>query len=211
MRLRKIFLLANIIIIGLILWVGFTIYRTWASTRSGSFLESLRTSKQADKNLPPRKPMANMSAFQSVIKADVFKTNRSSAASPASSKIPAAVKETDLDLELKGTMIDDSGARFAVILDGKTREQQRYAENDFINGVRIVKILTDRVILERKGGQESLAMSYESGPAPVRRPPRRNIPRRKIVRTPAVRKNIRVKRRVGVKRLPVGEEGTGGP
>jgi len=211
MHLRKIFLLTNIIIIGFVLWVGFSIYRTWASTRAGTRRPPATTGKQVTGNHPPRKTAADLSTFQSVIKTDIFKTHKPPKRSSVRKTPPAAVKETDLDLELKGTMIDDSGERFAVILDGKTRKQQTYAENDFVNGARIEKILVDRVILNRNGAEEALLMSYESGPAPARRPPRKIRPRRRIVRVPPRRKNIHVKRRLPAKRLPAEEEGTGGP
>lgn len=211
MRLRKIFLLTNIVVIGFILWVGFTIYRTWASSRAGVHRPSVTGARHAAGNHSRPKTATNMSTFKPVIKADIFKTHKSPVGPPAPKKSPAAVKETDLDLELKGTMIDDTGERFAVILDGKTRGQQAYAEGDFVNGVHIEKILADRVILDRKGTEEALVMSYKSGPAPVRRPPRKIRPRRRIVRAPPGRKNIHVKRRLPVRWLPPEKEGTSGP
>ncbi|MBW2096272.1 MAG: hypothetical protein JRI80_15450 [Deltaproteobacteria bacterium] len=210
MRLRKIFLLTNILLIGFILWVGFTIYRTWASTQAGTDQLSATNGKQTPGNHLPRKTTVAVSTFQSVIKSDIFKTHKTSEKSPARKTPSAAVKETELDLELKGTMIDETGERFAVILDGKTREQQTYVENDFVNGARIEKILADRIILSRKGAQEALLMSYESGPAPVRRQPRKAIRQRRIVRPPLRKKNIHAKR-LPVKRFPAAEEGAGGP
>lgn len=211
MRFRKVFLLANIIIISFILWVGFTLYRTWASTGAGTYQQSARINKNDAGKLSPRKVVADMSIFESVIKTDIFKTQKSSKGSPAQRTSPAAVKETDLDLELKGTMIDDAGERFAVILDGKTREQQTYVENDFVNGARIGKILADRVLLDRKGAQEALLMSYESGSAPARSPVARTTPRPRIVRVPPGGKDLNVERRPPTKKEPADEEGTNGP
>jgi len=211
MRLRKIFLLTNIIIVGLILWVGFTIYRTWASTQPGTYQPSVKSGKKAAGNRSPRKGVADISTFQSVIKADIFKTHKSMEGSRAQETSPAAVKETDLDLQLKGTMIDDAGERFAVILDGKSREQQTYAENDFVNGVRIERILADRVILDRKGTRESLLMSYESGPAAVQRALGKRTPPRKVIRAPSLKKKINVRRRPPVRKVPSDEEGADGP
>jgi type II secretory pathway component PulC len=208
MRLRKIYVLVNTILIGLLLWVGVTIYRTWATDRSWNRESSQpREEKSIGKQKARIEKPTTLATFQSVMKKDIFKTHLSAEDSPKrKAPPPVVIKETNLDLELRGTMIDDKGVHFAVILDGKTREQQAYREKDLINGSRIEEIHADRVILERKGKREALIMSYESRAVPKRVPPVKRTPRARVVQ--GRKKNALVKRRLPLKQnRPEKEEG----
>jgi len=65
--------------------------------------------------------------------------------------------EKDLGLKLVGTvMADDAGLRRAFIDNSKTRRQKAYHEGDAVGGVRIKKILRNRVIVGTAEGDRLL-------------------------------------------------------
>ncbi len=199
-------MLLNLLLAGLILWVGVTIFRTWASARTRNPGQTIKITKKDIAPPSHDKKTESMQYFQSVIDSDIFHTKKSVKKPVLKKESPLPLKVTDLNLELKGTMMGDTGERFAVILDGKTREQEIYRVNDFVQGVRIERILEAQVVLNRNGKEESLRMSYESGPAQVPRVRGRIKPRRTTVRTPPRKQTIPAKRLPRRGKPPVARE-----
>ena len=66
--------------------------------------------------------------------------------------------ESALDVQLKGTMVSDGGFLMAMIEDWTQRKEDLYMVGDSIQDAEIVKILKDRVILERAGRKETLTL-----------------------------------------------------
>jgi type II secretory pathway component PulC len=90
--------------------------------------------------------------------------------------------------KLKGTMVVSPGVSAAIIEDLATRKQELFHEQDMVHGVKIVKILRNKVIVEKDGYEEVVEVVEEqekTSAKPVRRP-------RRIKRTP-VRKPVQVK------------------
>jgi len=192
----------NLLLAGLILWVGVTIFRTWASARNLNAGSAVRITSEDFGKSSQEKKTERIQYFRSIIAPDIFKTKKSVEKPVLKKEFPALLKVTDLNLELKGTMMGERGERLAVILDGKTREQDIYHVNDFIHGVRIDKILSGKVILNRNGKEESLQMSYESGPAQIPRVPERIRPRRSTVRIPPRKKTLPTRILPRTRKLP---------
>ena len=157
-----------------------------------------------------------MSDYQALIQQDVFHTTKqrpeADAAQVAEEK---PVQVTKLNLKLKGIVVREGSRSFAAILDGATRKEDIYYQNDTIQGARITKILRDQVILEVNNRQEALLLftqgdekgrgeavrpgaadpvrrpGFVQGPPPVA-PERSSLGAEKASRLPA---NIRQRRR----------------
>jgi len=106
----------------------------------------------------------------------------------------AALKPTDLQLKLWGTVIGNAGESYAVIEDAKQRSQNLYKVDDQVQDAVIKEIQRERVVLQVKGELEILEMEkMESGSAS-----RSFMPRRQQIQaaqTPqAAASNITLKR-----------------
>jgi type II secretion system protein C len=194
MNLRKIPLLANVLLVGLILWVGTSAFLTWKNDREKRQQPAAFDTDERNRQETVKGREKRLRDFRFLTDRNIFKT----ALKHGNQKQAGAqeeVKITQLDLKLKGTVLGDNHDNsFAIIQDGKKNEQELYYLRDFVHGAQIEKILSDRIILNLAGKQEVLIMSDEPDPAPgvVRRPStttRRTTPRR-VVRRPT-RKVIR--------------------
>jgi general secretion pathway protein C len=206
MRIHKLFMLLDLVLAGIIVWLGVGIFRTWASARTGNAESAGGITMKSIADPSHDKKMEHRQYFQSIIQSDIFQTKKMLTKPTLKKAMPPLLKATDLNLELKGTMTGETGERLAVILDGKTREQEIYHVNDFVHGARIDKILSDEVILNRNGNEESLQMSYESGPAQLHNVPEKGQPRRSTVRTPPSKKAIPKRILPGTRKLPGRDE-----
>lgn len=183
MNLRKIALLINIGLICLIIWAATDIVLTWRNQKQ----EEAHKKADSPKASSPTKILPNrpktLRDFQPIIAKNIFKTVKSESA-PGSTrqKDEKEIEATSLNLNLKGTVLGENEPSFAIIGDGKNKEDLYYMK-EFVEGAQIVKILSDRVILNVNGKEEALIMSDESKPSPiVNRPLPRGIPERRAVR-----------------------------
>jgi type II secretory pathway component PulC len=130
--------------------------------------------------LAARKPLGQ---FNSLSQVNVFRTGPPRGR-PKPEASPPPIQETLLDLQLKGTVIGENVPSFAVIVNGDTRKEEVYRENETIQGVRIEGITRDSVILEGTKGKELLGLEESDSPKAGKRPPARGrgkprVPRKK--------------------------------
>ncbi len=76
------------------------------------------------------------------------------------------IKVTELNLELKGTVVGDGKDSYAFILDRESKKEEVYYANDFVMGARIVGIMKGRIVLNVDGREEALLMVDESRTLP---------------------------------------------
>lgn len=181
-NLRKPLLLLNICLAVLILYIALNTVLTWTSNKhekSRPQGEVLRSKSLTGKSfVRPKKP----ENYEIIIRRDIFKTKK--VAQKASTEQEKTVKITDLNLKLKGTVVGKDRDSYAIILDGTTNKLDLYHLNDFIQGTRIVGILSDRVILNLDGEEECLMFTDEPRPSVRKAPSKKKIP----VRTRTKRK-----------------------
>jgi len=96
---------------------------------------------------------------------DVFHTTKL-VGKTAGKDLAAEIKATELNLELKGTVIGDGKDFYAFILDKGSSKEEIYYVNDFVGGARIDSIMKGRVILNVDGRKEALLMVDESRTLP---------------------------------------------
>lgn len=194
MNLRKALWLSNMLIFCLIVWQGTEIALSWTSKRDASPPHSRRRPPVFSPDSALKNQAKDFSEFRAVIEHNIFKTADAGDAAPQKQESLEPVEEievTKLDLTLKGTVLGVNEPSFAVIEEGKGKEEELYYLSDFVQGARIVRILPDRVILDVNGKEEALIMTAERAPMPRSRLPyARSLPQRRIVqRRPPVRIN----------------------
>ena len=165
MNLKRFLLLGNILLSGLIIWVGVSIVTTWASSRqAGDSALSVPAKTSSPKDLTSSKGK-RLEDYGLIASRDVFHTTKEASKTPGKEQTEE-VKVTELNLELKGTVVGDGKDSYAFILDRGSRKEEVYYANDFVMGARIVRIMKGRVILNVDGRDEALLMVDESRTLP---------------------------------------------
>lgn len=192
MELKKILILANILLTGLVLWLGYNIYQTWASHKGLGNSPVTMASRDEGEGESQNHKAKTRYDYRLITTRDIFKTKTRTSGAPGKTiQTGETVKpKENTALELMGTIVGDRGDSFAIIQERGKRDQDMYGVDDYVDDARITKIRPDRVSLDRNGTEEVLVMTMERGPAPrvispthgtVRRTP---IPRKRTPVTP---------------------------
>jgi type II secretory pathway component PulC len=96
---------------------------------------------------------------------DVFHTAKQ-VAKTGSKGQAEEIKVTELNLELKGTVVGEGKESYAFILDKGSKNEEVYYRNDFVMGAQILRIMKGRVIMNVDGREEALLMMDESRTLP---------------------------------------------
>jgi len=165
MTLKRFLLLGNILLSGLIIWVGVSIVTTWASSRkAGDSALSVPAKTSSPKDLTSSKGK-RLEDYGLIASKDVFHTTKETAKTAGKDQAEE-IKVTDLNLELKGTVVGDGKDSYAFILDRGSRKEEVYYANDYVMGAQILRIMKGRVILNVDGREEALLMVDESRTLP---------------------------------------------
>jgi hypothetical protein len=120
MNLKRFLLLGNILLAGLILWAGVSIVTTWASSsKAGDSGLSVPTKGSIPKEGPSSKGK-RLEDYALIGSKDVFHTTKE-APKAAGRDQSGEVKVTELNLELKGTVVGEGKESYAFILDRGSR------------------------------------------------------------------------------------------
>ena len=165
MNLKRFLLLGNILLSGLIIWAGVSIVTTWASSgRTGDADLSVPSKMSMPKDLASSKGR-RLEDYALIASKDVFHTTKETAKTAGKDQ-GEEIKVTELNLELKGTVVGDGKDSYAFILDRGSRKEEVYYANDFVMGAQILRIMKGRVILNVDGREEALLMVDESRTLP---------------------------------------------
>jgi type II secretory pathway component PulC len=178
-NLRKLILLANAIIFGLVIWMGANIVLDWRAERVTIQGMPHPGRENTEKPRSITKGPRSLENYQQIIEQDIFKTSVGQGQNAEQSEKDLEI--TELNIKLKGTTFGEAQESYAIVEDGKTKKQTLYYLNDFVKGAKIIDILSDRLVLLRDGKQEMLMLSFELGRLrkKLRRPRRRPIRRNK--------------------------------
>jgi len=165
MNLKRFLLLGNIVVSGLIIWVGVSIVTTWASSRrAGDSALSVPSKMSIPKDLTSSKGK-RPEDYALITAKDVFHTTKETPKTSGKDQAEE-IKVTDLNIELKGTVVGEGKDSYAFILDKGSKKEEVYYANDFVMGAQILKIMKGRVILNVDGREEALLMVDESRTLP---------------------------------------------
>ena len=165
MNLKRFLLLGNVLLSGLIIWVGVSIVTTWASSGRAGNADLIIPSKMSmPKDLASSKAR-RLEDYGLIASKDVFHTTKETAKTAGKDQ-GEEIKVTDLNLELKVTVVGDGKDSYAFILDRGSKKEDAYYVNDFVMGAQILRIMKGRVILNVGGKEEALLMLDESRTLP---------------------------------------------
>jgi general secretion pathway protein C len=165
MNLKRFLLLGNVLLSGVIIWVGVSIVTTWASSGRAGNADLIIPSKMSmPKDLASSKAR-RLEDYGLIASKDVFHTTKETAKTAGKDQ-GEEIKVTDLNLELKGTVVGDGKDSYAFILDRGSKKEDAYYVNDFVMGAQILRIMKGRVILNVDGKEEALLMLDESRTLP---------------------------------------------
>ncbi|MGD8389426.1 MAG: type II secretion system protein N [Desulfobacteraceae bacterium] len=158
----KLLIVSNVLLCSLIGLVLTEVIITFLQNR-----EEDHSTVQVASAVPRREPsrlatLKRASGLRPIIAGDIFKTHQQTETSRT--PVVKTIDPTQLDLRLKGTVVGEGAPAFAVIQDGKTREQNVYRVGDEISGARITGITWDDVILDVERKHEALRMEEETVP-----------------------------------------------
>ena len=165
MNLKRFLLLGNVLLSGLIIWAGVSIVTTWASSRkAGDSGMSVPAKTSIPKDLTSSKGK-RLEDYGLIATKDVFHTTKQTAKAAGRDQA-GEIKVTELDLELKGTVVGDGKDSYAFIMERGSRKEEVYYANDYVAGAQVLKIMKGRVILNVDGREEALLMVDESRTLP---------------------------------------------
>jgi type II secretory pathway component PulC len=165
MNLKRFLLLGNVLLSGLIMWVGVSIVTTWASSGRTGDTDLIVPSKMSmPKDLASSKGR-RLEDYALIASKDVFHTTKETAKTAGKDQAED-LKVTELNLELKGTVVGEGKDSYAFILDKGSRKEEVYYANDYVMGAQILRIMKGRVILSVDGREEALLMMDESRTLP---------------------------------------------
>ena len=165
MNLKRFLLLGNILLSGLIIWVGVSIVTTWASSGRAGNADLIIPSKMSMPKELASSKARRLEDYGLIASKDVFHTTKETAKTAGKDQ-GEEIKVTDLNLELKGTVVGDGKDSYAFILDRGSKKEDAYYVNDFVMGAQILRIMKGRVILNVDGKEEALLMLDESRTLP---------------------------------------------
>lgn len=162
MNAKRLLVFADIILIGLVLWLGTVMVMEWmAPARGGPAARSEKEGKQVG-HLSDRDVMKTMRNYSYIITHDVFGTVKKTQQASTQTK---AVQVTRLPLRLRGTIVGTDHINYAIIQEGNVNKDELFGINDVVQRARIVKIASDYIILDVNGKKEVLNISYDTKPA----------------------------------------------
>jgi type II secretory pathway component PulC len=172
-------LIGGIILVGVS--TGYTMYRAFSYAPP-----AVPHTTEEDTHAQESRPALDHYAV--ISERDLF----ASALSGAEERVEAESAKTrapTVSLKLMGTVVVNPGVSAAIIEDPATREQEIFHENDMVQGVKIVKILRNKVIVDKDGYEEVVEVVEEppqssSAPSPVRQP--------RTIQRPPVRRPVKV-------------------
>jgi type II secretory pathway component PulC len=177
MSLKRMLLVGNILLLGFIVWAGVSIIITFISNwHSAEPALSVLSKMSMPKNHTSSKDK-RLEDYALIVSKDIFHTTKETSATALNKRIED-IGKTELNLELKGTVVGEGKDSYAFILNNESGTEALYYPNDYVMGAQILKILKDRIVLNVDGKAESLLMvSMETKGASaalrpgVRRPP----------------------------------------
>lgn len=181
---KTLLFIGNLALWGLVLYIGTTIgLGLWQDSRAVP--EAL---VDEDTGAVPAQPVKSGKvpdrAIERLVKEDIFRTEEIPKPGPLPRE-SVELKETPLNLQLRGTAVGDNTSSYAMIFDGRTRKEEVYRVDEYVQGARIVEIKKDGVVLQGKDGKEILNLSAPESRQQVKKPP---IPIRKPLKNRILRK-----------------------
>jgi len=166
-------------LVGGILLVGvstaYTMYSAFSYTPP-----SLPQGRAATTHTPASRPA--LDHYSVIVQRDLFTAAVAGAEEKAESDSNKPRAAT-VSFKLKGTVVVSSGASCAIVEDPASKKEELFHENDVVQGYKIVKIMRNKVIVDKDGVEEVVEVVEEEERPPAR-PVGRPVQRPRIIRRP---------------------------
>jgi type II secretory pathway component PulC len=164
MNSKRILVLGNLFVAAIVFWMAASIVLTWVShRRTRDFLKGDSAAPPTSREAVPRQSKT-MADYAFISEKDIFQTAKEISKGAAGGD--ADIEMTELNLQLKGTVVGEGRKSYAVIVDRDSSKEDIYFQDDFVVGARIAKITKSKVILDFNGKEEALLMTDESRALP---------------------------------------------
>ena len=165
---RHYLLLANLLALGLVVWSGVNLGMTILGHRLEARLEDRGPVETGRRDLVRSRPLSH---YEALARHNMFGGAASEREAPAPEAPGDPPEAQGMNLRLKGTVVEDeTGYRLAVMEHTGDKKQRLYRPGDDIDGLRVVQVLRDRVILNKNGRNIRLEIQQDE---PAARPARR--------------------------------------
>jgi type II secretory pathway component PulC len=160
-------------VVGGILLVGvstaYTMYRAFSYTPP-----TLPKGKGAEMTSATPEPRPPLDHYSIIVQRDLF-TSAVSGTEENKASDPNNLRAAAVSFKLKGTVVVSSGFSFAIVEDPASKKEEIFHENDVVQGYKIVKIMRNKVIVDKDGYEEVVEVieeeqSSNKTPGPVQRP-----------------------------------------
>lgn len=147
---------------------------------------SLSQAKEITPDTPPSRP--TLDHYAVIVQRDLF-TAAISGTEERTESDQDKPRAANVTFKLKGTVVVSSGSSYAIIEDPASKKEELFHENDAVQGYKIVKIMRNKVIVDKDGVEEVVEVVEEEqrssakpaspvqSPRQIKRPPvRRPVP-----------------------------------
>jgi type II secretory pathway component PulC len=164
MHSKKILVLGSLAVMALAFWIMTSMVFTWVSQRRvADFLGKDVLGPLQSRSAVPRHA-SSLTDYAAISGKNIFYSE--SVGLKMAAREEAAIQVTERNLQLKGTVVGEGPKSYAIIVDHNSSKEGIYFQDDFIVGVRIARILRNRVILDSNGEEEALLMTDETRSLP---------------------------------------------
>ncbi len=166
--MKKGFVLIHLVLLTLLSFLGTKMLYSQLNDRPVipvlpvSLDKASRTSERKTQIKPPARQHYAIIEQRNLFKTAVNEKNTSTTPEPEALSVDT-LEKTSLDLTLLGTIILEPQGAFAIIQEGRKKEQKRYQKGDMVQDAQIKAVLREKVILHYKGHDEVLLMGAAKG------------------------------------------------
>ena len=166
--MKKGFVLIHLILLTLVSFLGARMLYSQVDDRPKmltNFVPLEKNSRGLERKMQIKPP--SRQHYTAIEQRNLFKTAlEENLLTPATASEPLPVEsleKTSLDLTLLGTIILEPQGAFAIIREGRKKEQKRYQKGDVVQHAQIKEVFREKVVLHYKGRDEVLMMGAAKG------------------------------------------------
>lgn len=166
MIMKKILTIINILLVTLAVFAGVKVF--YKLTTAGLDTSRLSTSDIGPSAVSEAIPVRPLSDYQAIAARNLFNTQTEKSQKAEMVDIEA-LKPTELNLKLLGTVAGDKDQAYAVIQDAKDRSENLYRIGDTVQSATVKLILREKVVLRVDDKNEILEIEKGQDSGPTRR------------------------------------------
>lgn len=138
--------------------------------------------------------------YATIFQRDLFASSVSGIEESTEGK--SATTSSTVPFKLRGTVVVKPGVSSAIIEDPATRKQRLYHQDEVVEGFKILRILRNKVIVDKNGREEIVEVVKEKERPPAQPVKKSRVIRRRPVQRPSTSRTTPVRRPVPARQAP---------